>query len=164
MRSQEIHSTDMLELELDLLRQKVMGSQTSLDQDDANGQRKDSYKVFSSMKCDQIYVTKGGASQNDFFYYKVKTILKNINQKNAAFAGTLVDESYLVKKEGEKVIYVVESERLKNPTLSILHMLKEADIVLTDENANFDNIMKRLKYEVTREANKNEYKDVNRWE
>lgn len=67
--------------------------------------------------------------------------------------GPLVD----VTGDEQDLIYVIESKRLQNPTLALLKVLARAKIVITDQEANIDFIMKRMKFELTREANKELY-------
>lgn len=73
----------------------------------------------------------------------------------------MVDQSE--ESKGKEPIYVIESEKLRSPTQSTLKMLQRATTVITDESADFDYIMKRFKYEVTREANKSLYQGARDW-
>ena len=50
-------------------------------------------------------------------------------------------------------IYIIESEKLRNLTLNTLKMLNRAKVVISDPRCNYDEIIKRLKFELNKEAN-----------
>ena len=61
-------------------------------------------------------------------------------------------------------IYVIESEKLKVPTLATLKMLQLAKVVITDPNAKWEEIVKRLEFELTRDVNSNVFASNRRYE
>ena len=44
----------------------------------------------------------------------------------------------------DDTIYIIESAKLRNPTLNTLKMLNRAKVVITDPRGNYDEIIRRL--------------------
>ena len=50
-------------------------------------------------------------------------------------------------------IYIIESAKLRNPTLTTLKMLNRAKVVVTDPRGNYDEFNRIIKFELNKEAN-----------
>ena len=133
-------SSLLLELRADYLREAVMLSDKLTFEDAASSGNK--VFVFTSHDASQMYVMRSEAP-TDMFHFKFE--MQFGEGDGEYFEGSLVASDPVNNANN---IFVVDSAKFVKPDNATLLILKYARIVITDNNVQFDDLMKQLKVEI----------------
>ena len=125
----------MLELEADFLRERVMESKSSSLIDKRMNIKVDSLNEYENKS--YLKVSRGC---KEVFLFKIKEDKgKRVGEQ---IEGPIMDGE--PGRNADDTVYIIESAKLRNPTLTTLKMLNRAKVVISDPRGNYDDIIKRL--------------------